>query len=67
MVLKFILSMYASKDVLIMASLEVDLSSIEPRSTVTLKWHENPIFIRRHTKDGIQLENSVNVNSLHNP
>uniref|UniRef100_M8BH08 Cytochrome b-c1 complex subunit Rieske, mitochondrial n=1 Tax=Aegilops tauschii TaxID=37682 RepID=M8BH08_AEGTA len=35
LVLKFVLSMSASKDVLALASLEVDLSSIEPGTTVT--------------------------------
>ncbi len=67
MVLKFILSMSASKDVLAMASLEVDLSSIELGSTVTVKWRGKPVFIRRRTEDDIQLANSVNVNSLRDP
>ena len=47
-----------------MTSLEVDLSSFEAESTVTVKWHGNPVFIRRCTEDDIQLENNVNVNSL---
>jgi ubiquinol-cytochrome c reductase iron-sulfur subunit len=64
MVLKFILSMSASKDFLKMTSLEVDLSSFEAESTVTVKWHGKPVFIRRCTEDDIQLENNVNVNSL---
>nr|CAD1820441.1 unnamed protein product [Ananas comosus var. bracteatus] len=38
LILKFVLSMSASKDVLALASLEVDLSSIEPGTTVTVKW-----------------------------
>lgn len=67
LVLKFILSMSASKDVLAMASLEVDLSSIESGSTVTVKWRGKPVFIRRRTEDDIQLANSVNVNSLRDP
>nr|ABR16850.1 unknown [Picea sitchensis] len=67
MVLKFILSMSASKDVLAMASLEVDLSNIEAGSTVTVKWRGKPVFIRRRTEDDIQLANSVNVNSLRDP
>ena len=49
MVLKFILSMSASKDVLAMASLEVDLSSIESGSIVTVKWCRKPVFIWRRT------------------
>jgi len=67
LILKFILSMSASKDVLAMASLEVDLSSIEPGSTVTVKWRGKPVFIRRRTEDDIQLANSVNVNALRDP
>ena len=67
MVLKFILSMYASKDVLAMASLEVYLYSIEPKRTITVKWHKNNVFIRIFPEDEIQLENNINVNSLCNP
>lgn len=66
-ILKFILSMSASKDVLAMASLEVDLSSIEPGTTVTVKWRGKPVFIRRRTEDDIKLANSVEVTSLRDP
>ncbi|KAJ6705203.1 CYTOCHROME B-C1 COMPLEX SUBUNIT RIESKE MITOCHONDRIAL [Salix purpurea] len=67
LVLKFVLSMSASKDVLAMASLEVDLSSIEPGSTVTVKWRGKPVFIRRRTEDDIKLANSVDVATLRDP
>ncbi|KAL2532380.1 Ubiquinol-cytochrome C reductase iron-sulfur subunit [Abeliophyllum distichum] len=67
LVLKFILSMSASKDVLAMASLEVDLSSIEPGSTVTVKWRGKPVFIRRRTEEDIKLANSVDLGSLRDP
>ncbi|XP_076885559.1 cytochrome b-c1 complex subunit Rieske-4, mitochondrial-like [Bidens hawaiensis] len=67
LVLKFVLSMSASKDVLALASLEVDLSSIEPGTTVTVKWRGKPVFIRRRTDDDIKLANSVDVNSLRDP
>lgn len=67
LVLKFILSMSASKDVLALASIEVDLSSIEPGTTVTVKWRGKPVFIRRRTGDDIKLANSVDVNSLRDP
>ncbi|XP_022141630.1 cytochrome b-c1 complex subunit Rieske-4, mitochondrial-like [Momordica charantia] len=67
LVLKFVLSMSASKDVLALASLEVDLSSIEPGSTVTVKWRGKPVFIRRRTEDDINLANSVDVGSLRDP
>ncbi|GJU15257.1 cytochrome b-c1 complex subunit Rieske-4, mitochondrial-like protein [Tanacetum coccineum] len=64
LVLKFVLSMFKSKDVLSLASLEVDLGSIEPGTTVTVKWHRKPVFIRRRINDDVKLANSVDVNSL---
>ncbi|KAL5800642.1 hypothetical protein ACOSQ3_032274 [Xanthoceras sorbifolium] len=67
LVLKLVLSMSASKDVLAMASLEVDLSSIEPGSTVTVKWRGKPVFIRRRTEEDINLANNVDVASLRDP
>ncbi|KAI3929722.1 hypothetical protein MKX01_025890 [Papaver californicum] len=67
LVLKFVLSMSARKDVLALASLEVDLSSIEPGSTVTVKWCGKLVFIRLRTNDNIKLANSVDVASLRDP
>ncbi|KAK4772406.1 hypothetical protein SAY86_014181 [Trapa natans] len=67
LVLKLVLSMSASKDVLALASLEVDLSSIEPGTTVTVKWRGKPVFIRRRTEDDIKLANNVDVGSLRDP
>jgi ubiquinol-cytochrome c reductase iron-sulfur subunit len=67
LVLKFVLSMSASKDVLALASLEVDLTSIEPGTTVTVKWRGKPVFIRRRTEDDISLANSVDVSMLRDP
>ncbi|KAL5581472.1 hypothetical protein UlMin_013914 [Ulmus minor] len=67
LILKFVLSMTASKDVLALASVEVDISSIEPGSTVTVKWRGKPVFIRRRTEDDIKLANSVDVGSLRDP
>ncbi|XP_022774190.1 cytochrome b-c1 complex subunit Rieske-4, mitochondrial-like [Durio zibethinus] len=67
LILKFVLSMSASKDVLALASIEVDLSSIEPGSTVTVKWRGKPVFIRRRTEDDIKLANSVDIGLLRDP
>ncbi|KAI3970086.1 hypothetical protein MKW92_024088 [Papaver armeniacum] len=64
MVLKFVLGMYPSKDVLAMASLKVDLSRIEHGSTVTVKWCGKAVFIRRHTEDDIKLANNVDQGTL---
>lgn len=66
-ILKFILSMSASKDVLALASLEVDLSNIAPGATVTVKWRGKPVFIRHRTEDDITSANSVEVNDLRDP
>eukprot|EP00889_Picochlorum_renovo_P005145 jgi/Picre1/32175/NNA_007521.t1 len=60
-VLKFILSMTASKDVLALANLEVDLSNIEAGQTVTVKWRGKPVFIRHRTEEDIQLANDVEL------
>ncbi|KAF8118131.1 hypothetical protein N665_0006s0127 [Sinapis alba] len=67
LVLKLIVSMSASKDVLALASLEVDLGTIEPGTTVTVKWRGKPVFIRRRTEDDIKLANSVDLGSLRDP
>ena len=66
-VLKFILSMTATKDVLAMANLEVDLSNIEPGQTVTVKWRGKPVFIRHRTADDIEKAKSVDLKSLRDP
>ncbi|XP_024362967.1 cytochrome b-c1 complex subunit Rieske-4, mitochondrial [Physcomitrium patens] len=65
--LKLILSMSASRDVLAMASLEVDISSIEPGSTVTVKWRGKPVFVRHRTEADIKLANSTPMNELRDP
>ena len=64
---RFILSMQASKDVLALASLEVDLSNIEEGSTVTMKWRGKPVFIKHRTEAEIELAASVNTSELRDP
>ncbi|CAN1305429.1 Cytochrome b-c1 complex subunit Rieske-3, mitochondrial [Linum perenne] len=56
LILKFVLSMSASKDVLALASLEVDLSSIEPGTTVTVKCVELA-SLRDPQPDGDRVKN----------
>ncbi|WRX14667.1 Rieske [2Fe-2S] iron-sulfur domain - like 1, partial [Theobroma cacao] len=67
LILKLVLSMSASKDVLALASLEIDLSSIEPGTTVTVKWRGKPVFIRRRAEEDIKVANSVDIASLRDP
>jgi ubiquinol-cytochrome c reductase iron-sulfur subunit len=66
-VLKFLLSMSASADVLALASLEVDLGKIEKGQTVTVKWRGKPVFIRRRTEAEIEKEAAVDVGALRDP
>jgi len=66
-VLKFILSMQASKDVLALASLEVDIGKVEPGQTITVKWRGKPVFIRKRTEADIEAINAVDVASLRDP
>jgi ubiquinol-cytochrome c reductase iron-sulfur subunit len=63
-VLKFLMSMSATADVLALASLEVDLSKIQPGTTTTVKWRGKPVFIRRRTADEIAKENAVDLGEL---
>ena len=67
LVLKFLLSMSASADVLALASLEVDLSKIEVGQTVTVKWRGKPVFIRRRTPAEIEKEVTVDSGELRDP
>eukprot|EP00959_Pyramimonas_sp_CCMP1952_P068520 1430098-Pyramimonas_sp.AAC.1 len=57
----------ASKDVLALANVEVDISAIPIGSTVTIKWRGKPVFIRHRTPDEIAKEGNVNVTSLRDP
>jgi len=66
-VLKFIVSMTASKDVLAMAALEVDLSKIEMGQTVTVKWRGKPVFVRRRSEHEIEGARAVDLHQLRDP
>ena len=66
-VLKFLLSMSASADVLALASLEVDLTKVEVGQTVTVKWRGKPVFIRRRTPAEIEREVAVDNGELRDP
>lgn len=59
--------MQATKDVLAMASLEVDLAKIEPGNTITVKWRGKPVFIKRRTENDIDNANNVDLKTLRDP
>lgn len=51
----FVSSMQPAKDVLALASTEVDLASIKDGETKTVMWRGKPVFIRKRTKEEIEL------------
>jgi ubiquinol-cytochrome c reductase iron-sulfur subunit len=64
---EFLVNMSASADVLALAKVEVDLSSIPEGKNVIIKWRGKPVFIRHRTEAEIEEANSVNAQSLRDP
>ncbi|CAG9463477.1 unnamed protein product [Pedinophyceae sp. YPF-701] len=64
MVLKLLMTWSAAKDVLAMASLEVNLDSIPEGQTVTVKWRGKPVFIKHRSADDIAKAAAVPVSEL---
>lgn len=60
-------SLNPSKDVLALASVEVDLSAIEVGQAVTVKWRGKPVFIRRRTEEEIKQAEEVDLATLRDP
>ena len=60
-------TMSASADVLALASIEQDISAIEPGQAVKLSWRKQPVFIRNLTPAEIAEANKVDVGSLRDP
>ncbi|MFK7941388.1 MAG: ubiquinol-cytochrome c reductase iron-sulfur subunit [Paracoccaceae bacterium] len=56
--------MNPSADVRALASIEVDVSTVEPGSQITVKWRGKPVFIRRRTEREIEAARAVPVNEL---
>ncbi len=59
--------MGASADVLAMAQIEVDISSIKPGQAIKTSWRKQPVFIRNLTPEEIKEANDVKVSSLRDP
>lgn len=56
-----------SADVLAMSSIEVDISSIQPGHTMTVKWRGKPVFIRNRTAEEIKEAESAPMSDLKDP
>ncbi|RQM04630.1 hypothetical protein DH86_00004187 [Scytalidium sp. 3C] len=63
----FLVNMSASADVLAMAKVEVDLSTIPEGKNVIIKWRGKPVFIRHRTADEISEAEGVDVSKLRDP
>lgn len=59
--------MNPSADVLALASIRVDVSSMDPGSQLTVKWLGKPVFIRRRTEDEIAAARAVDLAELPDP
>ncbi|KAI9023188.1 Rieske [2Fe-2S] iron-sulfur domain-containing protein [Hyaloraphidium curvatum] len=60
-------SLSASADVLALAKVEVDLTSIPEGKNVILKWRGKPVFIRHRTQAEIEESNNVSLAELRDP
>ena len=63
----FIYSMNPSKDVLALASTELDLSSIEEGQSITAIWRGKPVFIRKRTAKEIESVKMTKLGDLKDP
>jgi ubiquinol-cytochrome c reductase iron-sulfur subunit len=59
--------MSPSADVLALASIEVDVTAIEPGQAIKTSWRKQPVFIRNLTVAEITEANKVDLGSLRDP
>lgn len=60
-------SLNPSADVLAMSSIEVDIGSIEPGQTMTVKWRGKPVFITNRTDEEIKEVAATPIKDLIDP
>jgi ubiquinol-cytochrome c reductase iron-sulfur subunit len=63
----FIDQMRPDQSTLALASIEVDISSLEPGMSLTAKWRGKPIFIRNRTDKEIAEANAATIDDLKDP
>ena len=60
-------SLNPSADILALSSIEVDISSVEPGHTMTVKWRGKPVFIRNRTDEEIRQAKETPMSALVDP
>jgi ubiquinol-cytochrome c reductase iron-sulfur subunit len=60
-------SLNPSADVLALSSVEVDISSIKPGQTMTVKWRGKPVFIKHRTQEEIDEAIKTDISTLIDP
>ena len=63
----FVDQMRPDASTLALAAIEVDVSSLQPGSSLTVKWRGKPVFIRNRTPEEIEASKSVPVSELKDP
>lgn len=63
----FIDSMNPAADTLAAASIEVDISKVQPGQGMTVSWRGKPVFIRRRTPEEIAEAEKVSLTDLKDP
>ena len=67
LVVKFLAAMNPAADVLALASLEVDISSLSAGNCMIVKWRGKPVFVRARTEDEIAQAEEVGLGELRDP
>ncbi len=60
-------SMNPARDVLALASVEIDISAIAVGQSITVKWRGKPVFVRHRTAEEITAAEKVNLADLPDP
>ncbi|CAH0703415.1 unnamed protein product [Spodoptera exigua] len=63
----YVAFMDAPADVIALASIEVDISKVEPGTCLTIKWRGKPLFIKNRTSADIATEKATALSSLRDP
>lgn len=63
----FLTTMSASKDVLALAKVEVELANVPEGKNIVVKWRGKPVFVRHRTDHEIKEANDIDVSILRDP